>query len=103
MFWAALAELPPLQILDLLGGMWRPLSLPEEVYFISYLQEENSFFQGKLPSIFRILQPTAMALLSPDAADITLFPQKNAISLPRYSSFSIVVSKLNDLVNNLVL
>ena len=70
---------------------------------MSSLLEENSFFREKLPGAFRILQPTAMALLSPDAAEMTIFPQKNAISLPRYSSFSILVSKLNDLVNNLVL
>jgi hypothetical protein len=103
MFWTALAELSSLQILDLLSGMWRPLSLPEEAYFISYIQEENSFFQGKLPGYFRIMQPTALALLSPDTVDITVFPQKNAISIPRYSTYSIVVSKLNDLVHSLVL
>lgn len=103
MFWAALAEHSPAQILDLLCGMWRSLSLPEEIYYISYTQEENSLFRGKLPGAFRIMQPTAMALLSSDTADITLFPPKNAISIPRYSSFGVLVAKLNDLVNNLVL
>ena len=45
-----------------------------------------------------IMAPTAMALLSPDDADITVLSEKCAVSVPRYSSMTVMVYRLAQLL-----
>ena len=99
LFWIAIAELSPSKVLDLLHILWRPLSLPEEAYHVPYLHNQNHFVYGKLPGPFRLMPPTAVALLSPDNAEIQIFPENSAISIPRYSSFCTMVSRLSDAID----
>lgn len=133
LFWIAFAELSFGRILDLLKALWKPLSLPDEIFYLpnsnlsanlynqkieteigENLDSSGGDFHGfcftnfderldQLPAPFRIMQPTAMALLSPDYADISLFPQKNALSIPRYSSLNIMMIKLKELIDSVTL
>lgn len=41
-----------------------------------------------------ILPPTALALLSPDLCEIMVFPDRAAISIPRYSSLQVMMQQL---------
>ena len=103
LFWIALAELSPIRVLQLLRKLWTHASLPGEAYFVPCPTQHggevgfNSSYasHSALPSPLRILQPTAVAMLSPDSADITIFAEKSAISIPRFSSLAIMMSKLN--------
>ena len=102
-----MSELSFKRILVLLHAIWRPLSLPEEIYYLPYTTQDFSMFermkfenfQGDLPAPLRIMPPTAMALLSPDVAEITIIPQRNALCIPRYHSFSLMMTKLNELID----
>ena len=101
-------ELSSKRILDLLHAIWRPLSLPEEIYYLPFTTQDFSMFErinlvnfhGDLPAPFRIMPPTAMALLSPDVAEITIIPSRNALCIPRFNSFSLMMKKLNELIDN---
>lgn len=107
-----MAELSSQRILELLHAIWRPLSLPEEIYYLPYSTEESSIFNnicadnyhGKLPGPFRILPPTAMALMTLETAEITIIPTRNALCIPKYQTVDLMIAKLNafiDSTNNL--
>jgi hypothetical protein len=103
LFWIALAELPPAQVLQLLRKVWAHAALPEEAYYVPRCPSPSDGRGGGgsvLPAPLRILQPTAVAMLSPDAADITVFPEKHALSIPRFSTLAIVRGKILELMKN---
>jgi hypothetical protein len=58
-------------------------------------------FQQKLPAPFKICPPTALALLSPDEAEISIFPPRCGLSIPRYTTLEIMSSKLTRLAIDL--
>ena len=107
LFWIALAELPSIRVLQLLRKLWSHTTLPSEAYFVPCPSQHggevgsNSLYasHSSLPSPLRILQPTAVAMLSPDSADITVFTEKGAISIPRFSSLAIMMVKLNTVLS----
>ena len=105
LFWIALNELPPAQVLRLLRKLWAHVALPGEAFYLPCPSNSRAATSGlasstttqshtALPAPLRILQPTAVAMLSPDSADITIFAEKCAISIPRFSNLDIMTSKL---------
>ena len=46
----------------------------------------------------RFLPPTAVAMLSADATEITVFPELRALSIPRYSSLRVMLQHLQPLL-----
>jgi hypothetical protein len=77
-------------------------------------------FPSRLPLPLRLLPPTAMALLSPDNAEITVFPATGSISgsgsggrggvqggagglsVPRYRKLTLMLAKLTAFIGNTV-
>jgi hypothetical protein len=104
MFWAAVCELAPFQVRNLLRAL-----LPE---FTEDAQRDGILF-GKVCAerstvrasndnmnvAIHILPPTAVAMLSADACEITLFPDRMALALPRYTSIRVVTQQLLRVVN----
>lgn len=94
LFWIALRELPLLQLEVLLSNIWSNNSL---LKFQLYLNCD------KLPYIFRLMLPTAVALLNPDEADLMIFNDRNGISIPRYSTLPIMITRLQMLITQLMI
>ncbi len=80
-FFICLRELNPSDIEILLKLLWAKHNFIGEIYYVQC---------HELPAPFHIIPPTAMALLSPDEADIIIFSDRNSISIPRYSSISVM-------------
>lgn len=110
LFWIAMAELSGSDIEVLLSRMWagavegaagasaRPSgagagtnsTVPAELFCVPV---------SRLPAPFRILQPTALSMLSPDDAEILLLGGEHcAIALPRFSSLEMMKTRLLALV-----
>jgi hypothetical protein len=94
LFWIALMELPLIQLEVLLSNIWSKRSL---LKFQLYLN------CNKLPYIFRIMLPTAVALLNPDEADMMLFNDRNGISIPRYSTLPVMITRLQMLITRIMI
>lgn len=89
-FFICLRELNPSDIEILLKLLWAKHHFIGEIYYV----------QGhELPAPFHIIPPTAMALLSPDEADIIIFSDRNSISIPRYSSISVMDRYIKKIIN----
>jgi hypothetical protein len=73
-------------------------------HFVSSIQHNAKIFV-----CLQILSPTALALLSPDTADITMIRSAEneyevcpKISIPRYSSLLIMKQKLQNFIANII-
>ena len=120
LFWVALMELSPAQVRCLLQGIVPQSSTSGAVGYntaastglVGSSYDTNSLQYGSIsnannsnnncPSTatFRlhIMPPTAVALLSPDTSEILVFPDRCALSLPRYSSMRVLMQHLQPLL-----
>ena len=87
-FWLSLRRLSKKMLLTFLRKLWRGDKLTEYVYY------EMDSSNSQLPAALVIKPPTALGLLSPDDADISVFTSGN-ISIPRCSNVKIMMDKLS--------
>ena len=78
-------ELTPLQVESFLKLVWSTQRIREEILYSPCFD---------IPAPIVIMPPTALALLSPDAAEISIFHDRASISIPRYSSMNVMKRKL---------
>ena len=121
LWWICVAELPLVKIKALLHAVWAQRVVPDELLLAplatvslfaprplaaSSVNVPSSAFSSPsstllLPLPFCIMPPTALALLSADSTDISVFSDRDAISLPRYSSLAVMQAKLHVLLARL--
>jgi hypothetical protein len=98
LFWSAIRDLPHKQRLELLCHLWKKSQHVTFDILCAQLEESDA----SIPSI-HIFPPTALAMLCSDTSPIVIFPDRSAISLPRYTSFFTMKSRLKDLITSLKL
>lgn len=100
LFWCAMAQLSEDRRRRFMNLLWRNASggggsgAAAAGDKVAVPPEATAARLEHFPAPFRVLQPTALALLSPDAAEMTIFEAQCAVALPRFSTFSIMRSKL---------
>jgi hypothetical protein len=103
LFWLALMEISYQELHHFLHRLFDHASITETKLLVQlWLQGPIDLSTADDSSNFsmRILEPTAVALLSPESAGLTLSPQSPGISIPRYSSFGLMETKLAELIRS---
>jgi hypothetical protein len=102
-FWTALAEIPEPAYLAIVRAAFPSLAkaaVANATLSLPLLTEEEEREYGERLTL-SMYPPTALAMLCPDSSPVAVFPDKNGISLPRYSSLQVMKERLLAFVTSL--
>jgi hypothetical protein len=98
-FWISLYELSVDQLHTLLTALCSKKGLSVDTVNTLPCMDRSSVSDMSLK--LHVMKPTAAALLLADSTEISLFPELNGISIPKYSSLRIMQTQLRYLIKSL--